>query len=121
MFDELGMAEVMDKATQQDPAMRLVTAGQAVKAMGLNGLGFVHQQLYLVPHFFQNQPTSRLIAPAIKASPLNDDPLGRALDTLYDFGVTALDSLMAATAAQRLELAPTFAHLDRTSFPVDGR
>jgi transposase len=121
MFDELGIAEVIDKATQQNPEMRLVTAGQAVKAMVLNGLGFVNQQLYLVPHFFQNKPTARLIAPAIQASHLNDDTLGRALDTLYDFGVTALYSLIAATAAQRLGLAPAFAHLDSTSFHVDGR
>jgi transposase len=121
MFDELGIAEVIDKATQQNPEMRLVTAGHAVKAMVLNGLGFVNQQLYLVPHFFQNKPTSRLIAPAIQASHLNDDTLGRTLDTLYDFGVTALYSLIAATAAQRLGLAPTFAHLDSTSFHVDGR
>ena len=39
----------------------------------------------------------------------------------YDDGGTALYRLMAATAAQRLRLAPTFAQLDRTSFPVDGR
>ena len=121
MFDELGIADVIDKATQQNPEMRIVTAGHAVKAMVLNGLGFVNQQLYLVPHFFQNKPTSRLLAPAIQASHLNDDTLGRALDTLYDFGVTALYSLIAATAAQRLGLAPTFAHLDSTSFHVDGR
>jgi transposase len=81
----------------------------------------VNQQLYLVPHFVQNKPTSRLIAPAIQASHLNDDTLGRALDTLYDFGVTALYSLIAATAAPRLGLAPTFAHLDSPSFHVDGR
>jgi hypothetical protein len=53
MFEELGIAEVIDHATQQDPAMRIVTAGHAVKAMVLNGLGFLNQQLYLVPHFFQ--------------------------------------------------------------------
>jgi len=35
-----------------------VTAGHAVKAMVLNGLGFVHQQFYLVPHSFRNKPTS---------------------------------------------------------------
>ena len=121
MFEELGIAEVIDKATKQDPEMRMVTAGHAVKAMVLNGLGFVNQQLYLVPHFFQNKPTSRLIAPAIKASHLNDDTLGRALDTLYDYGVTELYSLIAATAAKRLGLAPPFLHLDSTSFHVDGR
>src|SRR5262249_24489351 len=36
----------------------------------------------------------------------------RALDTLYDFGVTALYSRIAATAATRLGLTRTFSHLD---------
>ena len=36
-------------------------------------------------------------------------------------GVTALFSLIAATAAKRLGLSPTFTHLDSTSFHVDGR
>jgi hypothetical protein len=43
------------------------------------------------------------------------------LDTLDDSGVTTLDSLIAATAAQRLGLRPRLVHLDRTSFHVDGR
>src|SRR5437870_7723455 len=121
MFEELGITEVIDRATKQDPEMRIVTAGHAVKAMVLNGLGFVNQQLYLVPHFFHNKPLSRLIAPGIQASHLNNDTLGRALDTLYAYGVTELYSLIAATAAKRLGLAPTFTHLDSTSFHVDGR
>jgi transposase len=121
MFEELGITEVIDHATQQDPEMRIVTVGHAVKAMVLNGLGFINQQLYLVPHFFQNKPLPRLIAPGIQASHLNDDTLGRALDTLYAVGVTELYSLIAATAAKRLGLAPRFAHLDSTSFHVDGR
>jgi transposase len=121
MFEELGITEVIEQATQQDPEMRIVTVGHAVKAMVLNGLGFINQQLYLVPHFFQNKPLPRLIAPGIQASHLNDDTLGRALDTLYAVGVTELYSLIAATAAQRLALAPRFAHLDSTSVHVDGR
>ncbi len=112
MFEELGITEVIDQATQQDPEMRIVTAGHAVKAMVLNGLGFINQQLYLVPHFFQNKPISRLIAPGIQASHLNDDTLGRTLDTLYEAGVTALYSLIAATAAKRLGLIPTWLMLD---------
>jgi len=43
------------------------------------------------------------------------------LETLYAYGVTELYSLIAATAAERLGLAPHFAHLDSTSFHVDGR
>jgi transposase len=121
MCEDLGITEVMDQATQQDPAMRIVTAGHAVKAMVLNGLGFLNQQRSLVPHFFQHKPLSRLIAPGMHASHRNDDTLGRALDTLYDSGGTALSSLIAATAVKRLGLAPGFAHLASTRFPVDGR
>jgi transposase len=121
MFEELGITEVIDQATQQNPEMRIVTAGHAVKAMVLNGLGFINQQLYLVPHFFQHKPISRLLAPGMQASHLNDDTLGRALDTLYEAGLTALYSLIAATAATRLGLTTTFSHLDTTSFHVDGR
>jgi transposase len=121
MVDELGIGDVIDKATQQNPEMRDLTVGEAIKAMVLNGLGFINQALYLVPRFFQNKPTSRLIAPRVAPEQRNDDARGRALDTLYDYGVTELYSLIAATAAKRLGLAPTFAHLDRTSFHVDGR
>jgi transposase len=120
MYDELGIGEVLDRTLQQTPETRFVTVGNAVKAMVLNGLGFVHQQLYLVPMFFQNKPTQRLVAPGIEAPQLHDDTLGRALDTLYAAGVTELYSLIAVTAAQRLGLTPTVAHLDSTSFHVDG-
>jgi transposase len=121
MFDELGIGDVLDQATQQNPEMRDLTVGEAVKAMVLNGLGFINQALYLVPRFFHNKPTYQLISPRVTPAQLNDDALGRALDTLYASGVTELYSLIAATAARRLGLAPRFAHLDSTSFHVDGR
>jgi transposase len=121
MFDELGIGDVIDQATQQHPEMRDLTTGEAVKAMVLNGLGCINQALYLVPRFFQNKPTYRLISPRVAPDQLNDDALGRALDTLYAYGVTELYSLLAATAVERLGLTPRFAHLDSTSFHVDGR
>jgi len=121
MFEERGITEVIARATQQDPAMRMVTAGHAVKALVLNGLGFINPQLYLVPHFCQHKPISRLMAPGMQASHLHEDPRGRALDTLDDFGVTARYGLIATTAAARLGLTPTFRHLDTTSLHVYGR
>jgi transposase len=102
MCDELGMGDVIDKATQQNPEMRDLTVGEAVKALVLTGLGCINQTLSLVPRCCQHQPTSRLMAPRVISAQLNDDALGRALDTLDDDGVTALYSLMAATAATRL-------------------
>jgi transposase len=62
--------------------MRDLTVGEAVNAMVLKGLGCLHQALSLVPRFFQNQPTSRLISPRVTPKPLNDDALGRAFETL---------------------------------------
>jgi transposase len=121
MFDELGLGDVIDQATQQHPEMRDLTVGEAVNAMVLNGLGFIHPALYLVPRFFQKKPTYRLISPRMAPVQLNDDALGRALETLYAYGVTELYSRMAATAAERLGLAPRCAHLERTSFHGDGR
>src|SRR5918996_4949902 len=118
MFDELGLGDVLDQATHQHPELRDLTVGEAVKAMVLNGLGCINQALYLVPRFFQKKPTFRLMSPRVAPEQLNDDALGRALDILSTRGVTELYSLMAATAAERLGLAPRFTHLDSTSFHV---
>jgi transposase len=87
----------------------------------LNGLGFVNQRLYLVPSFFESKPTDRLIGKGILPEHLNDDVLGRALDALYDYGVTELYSVLALKAVKRLGLRPRFGHLDSSSFHVDGK
>jgi transposase len=121
MYDELGIGEIIDGAINQDSSRRQVSVGQAVKAMVLNGLGFVNPQLYLVPSFFDNKPTQRLLGAGIEAAHLNDEVLGRTLDTLYDVGVTPLYSLLAKEACRRLGLASSYVHLDTSSFHVDGR
>jgi transposase len=121
MFEALGSTEVIAQATQHNPETRMVTAGHAVTAMVLNGLGFLHQPRSLVPHFFQHKPLARLIAPGMQASHRNEDTRGRALDTLYEAGLTALYSRIAATAATRLGLTPTCAPLDTPRCHVDGR
>jgi hypothetical protein len=73
-----GAKRTIDQATRQNPEMRIMTIGNAVKAIVLNGLGFVNQQLYLVSRFFQNKPTHQLITSGIEAKHPHDDMLGRA-------------------------------------------
>ncbi len=120
MYDELEIGERIDSCIAQDLDQREVSVGQAVKAMVLNGLGFVQQSLYLTPRFFKNRPTDRLIGEGVEPEHLNDDALGRALDCLYDYGVTELFRDLSAHAAARLGLTPRFAHLDATSFLAHG-
>ncbi len=120
MFDELGIGEMIDQLLAQDKEQRIVTIGQAVKAMVLNGLGFTNRRLYLTSRFFENKPTDRLIGEGIQAEHLNDDALGKALDRLHEYGVTELFTVIARQAATRLDLSPKIAHLDTSSFHVDG-
>jgi transposase len=123
MFDELGIGDLVDELLPQDLSQRKVSVGQALKAMVLNGLGFANRRLYLMPEFFRNKPTERLVGEGISPEHLNDDALGKALDTLHAFGLTEIYRLIAGRAAYRLGLGGgvAMAHLDTTSFHVDGR
>ena len=46
--------------------------------------------------------------------------LGRALDDLFEYGVTELFRDLAVHAAEKLGLGSRFAHLDATSFSFHG-
>lgn len=121
MIDELGIVETIDKAIKQDEKERKVTIGEGVKAMLLNGLGFANRQLYLVPQFFENKPLDLLIKEGLEPNNLNDSVLGRALDSLYEYGVTPLFSLIATKAFSNLDLVAKYHHLDSTAIHVDGK
>ena len=120
MIDELRIIEVIDKAIKQDKNERKVTIGESVKAMILNGLGFSNRQLYLVPQFFENKHIEQLIKKGIEPNNLNDKVLGRALDSLYDFGVTPLFSLISKEVFSNLNLVAKYLSLDSTAIHVDG-
>ena len=121
MYDELGIGELTERLIPQNDPRRIVSIGQAIKAMILNGLGFAHRALYLTPLFFEDKPVSRLIGEGIEADHLNDDVLGRALDDVYDYGPDTLYSQISALVVKRLGLSARFGHLDSTGFHVDGK
>ena len=102
--DELQIADRIDGHIAQDFEQCEVSVGEAAGAMVLNGLGFVQQSLslYLTPQSFEARPTERLIREGIQPEHLNDDTLGRALDSLYYYGVTELFRDLSAHAARKL-------------------
>jgi transposase len=88
--------------------------------MVLNVLGFASSALYLTPQFFANKPVDLLICEGLQAEDLNDDSLGRALDRLYETGVTEVFAGVAAHALQIYGIQHHFVHLDSTSVSLQG-
>ncbi len=121
LYDEFHIGTHLDQLIPQDLEQRHVSIGTAVKAMIINGLGFSNRALYLVPQFFQDKPVERLLGEGITADQLNDDVLGRTLDQLYEYDVTALYSQLAIPIVKQLGLDGTTGHIDSTSFHYDGR
>jgi transposase len=83
-------------------------------------LGFVSRPLYLTPEFFANKPVELLIGQGITTQMLNDDSLGRALDALYEAGLTEVFAQVASQALQKQGIFHRFIHVDISSFHVHG-
>ncbi|MCP3673134.1 MAG: IS1634 family transposase [Gammaproteobacteria bacterium] len=98
----------------------IVSHGQRVAAMIINGLGFTAKPLYLSPKFFESKPVSRLLGNGIEAKHLNDDALGRTLDAISEFGCTSLFSALAFLIGSKANLLGQSAKLDTTSLKLFG-
>ncbi|QKQ72195.1 IS1634 family transposase [Nostoc sp. TCL240-02] len=98
----------------------IVSSGQAVKAMILNGLGLVSAPLYLFEKFFVGKATEHLLGEGISPEHLNDDRLGRVLDKLYEAGLTQVFVTVALAAAKKFGVEKDSLHLDSSSFHVHG-
>jgi len=121
MIDELEIEHSVNSEIPFDTNKKGLSHGTLVKAMILNGLGYVNKQLYLTPRFFKDKPLETLFdTTEICAKQINDDALGRTLDTIYSHGVSELYEKISHQAVRLLGLTPTTVHLDSTSFHVDG-
>ena len=98
----------------------IISPGQVVKAMILNGLGFVSAPLYLFEKFFVGKATEHLLGAGIRPEHLNDDRLGRILDKLAESGLTETFVTVALSAARQFGVKLDSLHLDSSSFHVDG-
>jgi transposase len=71
IIDEIGIVEQINQLLGQHETER-VSAGQVVKAMILNGLGFVSAPLYIFSKFFEGKATEHLIGEGVKPEHLED-------------------------------------------------
>jgi transposase len=115
---EIALIERVDTLVGEND--RKVSVGQAVQEMVLNGLGFVSRPLYLAPEFMAGKPVDILIGEGLTAEDFNDDCLGRALDRVYEVGVTEVFAYVAAHAVAVMGINIDMVHLDSTSFSLEG-
>jgi transposase len=120
IVDEIGIVEVIDKEIGTDLREK-VSAGQVVKAMIINCMGFLTAPLYLFSEFFEGKATEHLIGSGIKAEYLNDSRIGRVLDQIYEYGITILFIKIASLMTKRFEIETKIAHIDGTSMAVHGK
>ena len=120
MCRELEIVETIDQLMPRESIDKIVSNGEAVLAMLLNGLGFVNQPLYLSPKFFSDKPVEKLINPHLKAAHFNDDCLGRCLDAIYEYGSSSLYSLIVSKGIKQLGIDCRVGNMDMTNFSLQG-
>ena len=119
IIDELGIEDLVNQALGTDKREK-ISAGIIVKAIILNGLGFVAKPLYLFPQFFADKPIEHLLGEGIKAEEINDDKIGRVMDDLYEYSLESLWTSLAINTINKYEIKTKYSHLDSSSVSVHG-
>jgi transposase len=119
IIDEIGIVEKINEIFLIDSREKINT-GEVIKAIILNGLGFVSKPLYLFSQFFEDKAIEHLLGYGIKASDLNDDKIGRVMDKLYKYGLTKLFLIIALEVVKKYGISTKYSHLDSTSLHLHG-
>jgi transposase len=119
VIKDLGLIAMIDTRLVPDD-QEVITPGEAVAAMILNGLGFANRPLSLTPQFFANKPLDLLFREGIKTEMFNRFKLGRTLDEAYAYGCDLLFEELALSICAHEGIDRRFNHLDTTSFALTG-
>jgi transposase len=98
----------------------VMTPGEAVAGMMLNGLGFTQRPLSWTPQFFAHQPLDLLLHDGVEAARFNRFQLGRTLDEVQAYGGDLLCSALALALGPRESMEQRVNHLDTPRFSRRG-
>jgi transposase len=119
VIKDLGLIDMINTRLVPD-AQEVITPGEAVAGMILNGLGFANRPLSLTPQFFASKPLDLLFREGIEAEMFNRFKLGRTLDDASTYGCDLLFQELALGVCAQEGIALRFNHLDTTSFSLTG-
>ncbi len=104
IIDEIGIVEKVNELLGTDSREK-INCGEVVKAIILNGLGFVAQPLYLFSNFFKDKAVEHLLGAGVKAEELNDDKLGRVMDKLYKYGLNNIFLIIGLSVIKKYKIS----------------
>ena len=119
IIDSIGLVEIINELIGQQEGEK-VSPGHVVKAMIVNGLGFVSKPLYMFPKYFETIACEHLIGAGVKPEYLNDDKLGRVMDKLFIKGLDTIFFIIALKAAKKFGVSLSTSHLDSSSMHLHG-
>jgi transposase len=119
LIDEIGIVETINSKLGIDPREK-ITAGILVKAILINGLGFVSRPLYLFSQFFDDKGIEILLGEDVESDYINDDKIGRVMDKLYKYGLNNLFIEIVLSVIKKFQIDTKYSHLDATSFHLHG-
>lgn len=120
LIDEIGIVEIINSKLGIDPREKMA-AGIMVKAILINGLGFVSRPLYLFNQFFDDKAIEILLGEDVKRDYINDDKIGRVMDKLYKYGLNSLFIEIVLSVIKKFKIDTKYSHLDATSFHLHGK
>ena len=119
IIDEMGIVDEINARVGRNSREK-VSAGVIVKAMILNGLGFVSAPLYMFGKFFEGIATEHLLGTGGTAEQINDDRIGNVLDALHEVGLSETFVKISLKAVEKYAVKVETGHVDSTSFHVHG-
>ncbi|MHC5914122.1 MAG: IS1634 family transposase [Nostoc sp.] len=120
LIDEIGIVEIINDKLGIDPREK-ITGGILVKAILINGLGFVSRPLYLFSQFFDDKGIEILLGEDVESDYLNDDKIGRVMDKIYKYGLNNLFIEIGLSVIKKFKIDTKYSHLDATSFHLHGK
>jgi transposase len=119
LIDEIGIVETINSKLGIDLREK-ISAGILVKAILINGLGFVSRPLYLFSQFFEDKAIETLLGEGVESDYINDDKIGRVMDKLYHYGLNNLFIEIVLLVIKKFQIDTKYSHLDATSFHLHG-
>lgn len=119
LMDLLGIPQYIDSVLPKKRQHK-VSRGTATKALILNGLGFNERRLFLMPEYFEDLATERLIGEGIEPEDLNQYLFGDCLDSIAAYGPTRLFTGIVLHIMDQIQFGTHRLHYDTTTINVTG-